>query len=239
MMERSFADQRAAVLKNLTHIREQIQRACDEAGRDPATVTLMAVTKTVSPELINVALDAGVTTIGENRVQEYLGKREQLRLDGVDVHLIGHLQTNKVKQIVGKVSTIQSVDSLHLAQVIDKESAKQGLITQVLLEVNVGEEASKSGVTADSAASLLREIAVLPHVHVAGLMAIPPITDDYAEKRRHFSILRQLFIDIAAKNIDNIDMDVLSMGMSNDYYEAILEGATMIRVGSSLFGARM
>jgi len=237
-MERSFAEQRATVLNNLTHIREQIWRACEEADRDPASVTLLAVTKTVAPELINVVLEAGVTTIGENRVQEYLGKREQLQLDGVDMHLIGHLQTNKVKQIVGKVSTIQSVDSLHLAQAIDKESAKQGLVTRVLLEVNVGEEASKSGVTATNATSLLREIALLSHIRVAGLMAIPPITDDYTEKRRNFSIMRQLFIDIAAKNIDNIRMDVLSMGMSNDYYEAILEGATMIRVGSSLFGAR-
>ena len=239
MTEKSFAEQRDTVLKNLAHIRERIQRACDAANRDPASVTLMAVTKTVSPDLINVALEAGVTTIGENRVQEFLGKREFLHLDGVDVQLIGNLQTNKVKQIVGKVSTIQSVDSLHLAQAIDKESEKQGILTRVLVEVNVGGEESKSGVAAIETESLLREMALLPHIHVSGLMAIPPITDIPTEKRRNFSILRQLFIDIAGKNIDNIDMDILSMGMSNDYYEAILEGATMIRVGSSLFGARV
>ncbi|MBQ8751553.1 MAG: YggS family pyridoxal phosphate enzyme, partial [Clostridia bacterium] len=159
MTEKSFAEQRDTVLKNLAHIRERIQRACDAANRDPASVTLMAVTKTVSPDLINVALEAGVTTIGENRVQEFLGKREFLHLDGVDVQLIGHLQTNKVKQIVGKVSTIQSVDSLHLAQAIDKESEKQGILTRVLVEVNVGGEESKSGVAAIETESLLREMA--------------------------------------------------------------------------------
>ena len=239
MMERSFAEQKAAVLQNLSQIRERMLRACDEADRAPDSVTLMAVTKTVSPDLINVAIDAGVRVIGENRVQEYLSKKDALMLDGVDVQLIGHLQTNKVKQIVGMVSTIQSVDSLRLAEAISKESQKRNCHTRVLMEINVGDEESKSGVLLDQAEPLLRQIALLPGVEVCGLMAIPPITDDYAEKRRNFSLLKQLFIDIKNKNIDTIHMDVLSMGMSNDYYEAILEGATMIRVGSSLFGSRV
>lgn len=239
MTERSFAERQEDVRRNLSHIRERMAQACAEAGRDLNTVTLMAVTKTVPPEVIQTALDEGVTLIGENRVQEYLEKRDRLCLGNAQVHLIGHLQTNKVKKIVGEVSAIQSVDSLHLAQAISEESCKKGLVTPVLCEVNVGEELSKSGVSAQDLELLVRQMAVLPGIRVSGLMAIPPAVTDPMEKRRNFSLLRHLFIDIAGKNIDNIHMDVLSMGMSNDYYEAILEGATLIRVGSALFGARV
>ncbi len=239
MTERSFAERQEDVRRNLAHIREQMAKACREAGRSPDEVTLMAVTKTVPPEVIQTAIDEGVTLIGENRVQEYLEKRDRLRLGTAQVHLIGHLQTNKVKKIVGAVAAIQSVDSVHLAEAISDESQRQGLVTPVLIEVNVGDELSKSGVSADGLLPLLQKAAQLPGICVSGLMAIPPAVTESAEKRRNFSVLRHLFIDIAAKNIDNIHMDVLSMGMSNDYYEAILEGATLIRVGSALFGARV
>lgn len=238
MMERSFDERARSVLNNLQMIRTRINEACTLCGRSPDDITLMAVTKTVPAEVIQVALDAGVTVMGENRVQEFLSKRDALQLKNTDVHLIGHLQTNKVKQIVGKVSTIQSVDSLRLAEKIAEESCKQGIITNVLVEVNVGNELSKSGVSFQEAEPLLRQMASLSGIRVSGLMCIPPIVHTSEEKMQNFSLMRQLFIDIRAKNIDNIYMDILSMGMSEDYYEAILNGATLIRVGSALFGHR-
>ena len=238
MMEKSFDERCAEVLANLQIIRARIREACSVCGRAPEDVTLMAVTKTVPAEVIQAVLDAGVATMGENRVQEFLSKRDALRLENTDVHLIGHLQTNKVKQIVGKLSTIQSVDSFRLAEKIAEESQKQGIVTNVLVEVNVGDEQSKSGVSLQSAEGLLREIAPLAGIRVCGLMCIPPIAPTSEEKMKNFSLMHQLFIDIKAKNIDNIYMDVLSMGMSEDYYEAILNGATLVRVGSALFGHR-
>ncbi len=237
-MERSFDERAQSVLANLQTIRTRINEACSICGRSPDEITLMAVTKTVPAEVIQVALDAGVTVMGENRVQEFLGKRDTLQLTNTDVHLIGHLQTNKVKQIVGTVSTIQSVDSLRLAEKIAEESCKQGVVTNVLVEVNVGAELSKSGVSLSEAESLLRQIAPLSGIRVSGLMCIPPIAHTSEEKRQNFSLMHQLFIDIRGKNIDNVYMDILSMGMSDDYFEAILEGATLIRVGSALFGHR-
>ena len=159
-------------------------------------------------------------------------------LDGVSRHLIGHLQTNKVKSIVGQVDMIQSVDSVRLASMIDKVSAEKGICTPILVEINIGEEESKSGINAEDAEAILSEMAKFSHISVQGLMTIPPISDTEAKKRHYFSKMNKLFIDIRAKNIDNIIMQDLSMGMSGDYREAILEGSTIVRIGSALFGAR-
>ncbi len=243
MTERSLTEYREArcrdIEENLREIRDNIAEAAIRSGRSPDDVSLMAVTKTVEPYFINHAIRCGVDLIGENRVQEFLGKKPELELDGVDCHLIGHLQTNKVRQIVGEVSTIQSVDSLKVANEISKQSVKNDLVTKVLLEVNVGEEASKSGMAYESVADMLPAIAELPGISVEGFMAIPPICDDEAVLRGYFSKMNQLFVDMQGQNIDNININILSMGMSADYVQAILEGATLVRVGSSLFGARI
>ena len=227
------------VLDNLQRVEEQIQTACDACGRRREDVTLMAVTKTVSPLLINTVLDAGITCIGENRVQEYLSKRDELHLDGVERHLIGHLQTNKVKQIVGEVDMIQSIDSVRVAKAVSEAALKtpRGM-TDVLVEVNIGGEESKSGVSPDELEALLTEISLFSGIRVRGLMTIPPILHTESEKRAIFSKMHKLFIDIRDKKVHNITMEVLSMGMSSDFAEAVLEGSTLIRVGSAIFGER-
>lgn len=232
MTENSF------VKENLCRIREQIENACVRAGRPTDSVELLAVTKTVAPALINQAIAAGVTAIGENRVQEYLSKRDALLLDGVHTHLIGHLQTNKVKSIVGQVDMIQSVDSERLASAIDKASAAVGKKTAILLEVNIGREPQKSGVLPEQLEFLLEKAAQMPHITVQGLMTVPPILKTESEKRKIFSKMYQLFVDIRDKKLDNINMNILSMGMSGDFLEAIMEGATTVRVGTAIFGHR-
>ena len=235
-MERSYISQQ--ISDNYLRIKERISNACNEAGRSVDEVTLLAVTKTVDAERINTAIRLGVNEIGENRVQEFLSKRDNLELQGVQAHLIGHLQTNKVRQIVGKVQMIQSVDSLRVAQVIDRCSKEQGIVTPVLVEVNIGGEEAKSGIAPNELERLLTDMAPLNGVQVRGLMTVPPILEKEREKREIFSKMYQLFVDIGAKNIDNINMQILSMGMSDDYREAILEGSTMVRIGSALFGKR-
>lgn len=232
MTENSF------VKENLLRIQERINDACIAANRAPDTVELMAVTKTVAPQYINEAIEAGITAIGENRVQEYLGKCDALRLQNVRTNLIGHLQTNKVRSIVGKIDRIDSVDSEHVATAINTASAAVGKSTDILVQVNIGREPQKSGVLPEDLPALLEKIAVLPHISVKGLMTIPPIFETEYEKRKIFSQFYQLFVDIRAKKLDNIDMQVLSMGMSGDFYEAILEGATTVRVGTAIFGHR-
>ena len=227
----------AAVKDNYRRVKETVAEAALKAGRDPADVRLMCVTKTVAPEIINPVLDCGADLIGENRVQEYLGKKDALHLDGVERHLIGHLQTNKVRQIVGEVDMIESVDSLKLAKEISKEAVKKGITAKILVEVNIGKEASKSGIAVETLEELLRQIAVLDGVKVKGLMTIPPVCEP-DEARKYFAALRQSFIDIDSKRIDNIDMAILSMGMSGDYEAAIAEGSNIVRVGSAIFGAR-
>ena len=243
MTERSLTEYREQrcrdIEENIREIRDNIAEAAIESGRSPEEIRLMAVTKTVEPYFINHSIRCGIDLIGENRVQEFLGKKPELELDGVDCHLIGHLQTNKVRQIVGEVSTIQSVDSLKVAKEISKQSVKNDLVTKVLLEVNVGEEDSKSGMPFDAVPELLAEIAELPGLLVEGFMAIPPLWAEGEELRGYFSKMHQLYVDMGAKNIDNININTLSMGMSADYAEAIREGATLVRVGSSLFGARI
>lgn len=226
------------VVSQYNEILERVEKASVLAGRNSDEVTLVGVTKTVSPILINAAIGAGLRAIGENRVQEYLSKKDDLILDGVSRYLIGHLQTNKVKSIVGEVDMIQSVDSLRLAQAIDKISAEKGLVTPILVEVNIGNEDSKSGIDASQAEEILCQMAQFSHISVEGLMTIPPISDTEAKKRHYFSKMRQLFIDIRSKNIDNINMHILSMGMSDDFEYAIAEGSTMVRVGTAIFGKR-
>ena len=234
MKEKSFANE---IAENCRRVEEQICEACARAGRSREEVTLIGVSKTVEAERVQAAVDAGITQLGENRVQELCEKQPQIS-GNPTWHLIGHLQTNKVKQVVGKVALIQSVDSTRLAKHIEKASAALDVVTPVLVEVNIGREASKSGVFAPDLQKTLEEIAVLPHISVQGLMCVPPISDSSDKKRNYFLKMHQLFLDIRDKKLDNVDMSILSMGMSADFSEAILEGSTMVRVGTALFGQR-
>lgn len=238
-MERFIPDENRikATIDNYKRIKEQVAQTAIRAGRNENDVRLMCVTKTVESEYINPVLDLGADLIGENRVQEYVAKLETLHLDGVEKHIIGHLQTNKVKYIAGKVDMIESVDSLKLAKEIDKEFKKADSIANVLVEVNIGKEESKSGTELETLEELLYQISELQNVKVKGLMTIPPICDDN-EVRHYFSAMHKAFEDIKSKQIANIDMDILSMGMSGDYEAAILEGSNIVRVGSAIFGAR-
>ena len=242
MMEKISAELLAErcrqVDENLKVIREEIERAAQDAGRDKSEITLLAATKTVPAGVINYAISQGIGVIGENRVQELLEKYDELALQNCQLQMIGHLQTNKVRQVAGKVTMIQSVGSLHLAQEISRVCQKLEKTMPVLIEVNIGAEESKSGTDPAKVTELCAQVAELPNVAVSGLMAIPPICETEAQARRYFSQMHQLFIDIGAKNIDNINMHTLSMGMSADYAAAIREGATMVRIGSSLFGKR-
>lgn len=227
------------VKENCKVIKENIAEAAIKSGRNPEDVRFMAVTKTVEPVFINAALETGIDLIGENRVQEFLAKAPELNLDGVEKHLIGHLQKNKVRQIVGKVDMIQSVDSVELASEISKRSQAAGITTPVLIEVNIGGEASKFGFARDGLEEKILQISEMPAVEVKGMMTIPPICEKSEEMRENFSKMRQIYIDINSKIFNNINMDILSMGMSADYAEAILEGSTLVRVGSAIFGPRI
>lgn len=228
----------AEIADNIRRVRENIAKAAQRAGRRPEEVTLVAVTKTKPAADVNAALRCGVKVIGENRVQELLGKLPGIMLSGQQVHLIGHLQTNKVKMIVDKVDMIQSLDSVHLAKEIDRQAARAGRVMDVLIEVNIGSEESKSGVLLPDLNVLLDGIRGLPHIRVCGLMAIPPRDAGAERTRAYFAQMRKLFIDIRQKKSDNMNMSILSMGMSSDYELAVEEGATMVRVGSAIFGAR-
>ena len=225
--------------ENYKTIKENIAQAALKSGRKPENVRFMAVTKTVESLYINHALSLGVDLIGENRVQEFLGKRDELNLNGVEKHLIGHLQTNKVRQIVGEVDMIDGVDSIKVAKEIGKVSQKKGIITDVLVEVNIGGEESKFGLDPVKLDETVCEMAEIDGIKICGLMAIPPICTDEEENRKFFSNMYTMFLDIKAKKLDNVSMNILSMGMSDDYVSAILEGSTMVRVGSSLFGRRV
>ncbi|MGN0550401.1 MAG: YggS family pyridoxal phosphate-dependent enzyme [Acutalibacteraceae bacterium] len=224
---------------NFKKIEENISKAALECNRKREDITFLAATKTVDVQTINYAISLGLKYIGENKVQELLSKYDDYNLEKASLQFIGHLQSNKVRQIVGKVDMIQSVDSIKLANEISKQSIKQGIATDILIEVNIGREENKSGVMPEQLEELLFQIGNIQSVNVRGLMAIPPICENKSEIRKYFSLMYKLFIDIRDKKIDNINMDFLSMGMSSDYYEAILEGANMVRVGSSLFGERI
>ncbi len=240
MMEKSYLETRKADIEyNLDVINEKIAESAVKSGRKPEDVMLMAVTKTVDPIFINYALDYGVKLIGENRVQEMLRKKPDLHLDGVDKHLIGHLQTNKAGQIVGEVDMIQSVDSLKIAKEIAKQSAKKGIITDVLLEINVGEEESKSGFSVPEFYENLYAISELKEIRIKGLMTVPPICENSAQLCKFFENMYNIYVDIKTKKIDNICMNILSMGMSGDYEKAILCGSNLVRIGSSIFGPRI
>ena len=239
-MERFTPDENRlkSVEENYKRVLENVKESAVKAGRSESDVRLMCVTKTVEPAYINKAIELGADLIGENRVQEYLGKRDELNLSGVERHLIGHLQTNKVKQIVGEVDMIESVSSVKLAKEISKVSLQKGIVTNCLVEVNVGKEESKSGIFLEELEETLCEIAELPAIKIKGLMTIPPICETPDEARRYFAMLRQSFIDIRDKKTDNVDMEILSMGMSGDYEAAVAEGSNIVRVGSAIFGAR-
>lgn len=238
-MEKSLTEERFLLLEdNLKRVREEIAETAIKNGRNPEDIKLMAVTKTVCPELINHAIDCGVDLIGENKVQEVLLKKDELHLENCKVHLIGHLQSNKVKKIVGIADMIQSVDSFELASQISRRSEENGIVTDILLEVNIGEDDCKFGYSAQETEEALMKIASLNGVRVRGMMTVAPNFKDSAKNQSVFANMRKLFIDIGAKKIDNIYMDILSMGMSGDFKEAIAEGSTLVRVGSAIFGDR-
>ncbi len=222
---------------NFRQVEENIQKACERAGRDPREVTLIAVSKTKPIEMLQEAYDFGTRIFGENKVQELADKYEALPKD-IHWHLIGHLQRNKVKYIIDKVDLIHSVDSVRLAETIEKEADKRGVTANILLEVNVAQEESKFGFRTEEVEDAVRKIALFPHIKVCGLMTIAPFVENPEENRQYFRNLRNLSVDIGAKKVDNVTMSILSMGMTNDYEVAIEEGATMVRVGTGLFGAR-
>lgn len=214
-----------------------MEEACRVSGRNPEEVSLIAVSKTKPVSMLQEAYDAGCRDFGENKVQEIMDKIDLLPSD-IRWHMIGHLQTNKVKYIVGKVFLIHSVDSLHLAEAISKEAVKQNTTVNILIEVNVAKEDTKYGAMAEDTVSLVEKIALLPGICVKGLMTIAPYVENPQENRQYFVKLRQLAVDIKSKNIDNVHMDILSMGMTGDYMVAIEEGATYVRVGTGIFGER-
>ena len=222
---------------NYQGVLKRLKDAAEKSGRDISEITLLAATKTVDADTINYAIEKGITHIGENRVQELISKHGLLK--PAHSHFIGHLQTNKVKDIIDKVEMIESVDSIRLANEISKQAQKCGIIMDVLLEINIGGEESKSGFSPEDAEKAVGEVAKLDGIRVKGLMSIPPATDLPEESRKYFREMYKLFIDIRGKNIDNSNISVLSMGMSNDFDIAVEEGANLVRVGTSLFGRRI
>lgn len=227
------------IAENIAKIRENMVRAALAAGRRPEEVLLCAATKMNDAARVREAVTAGVDCCGENRVQELTQKLSEHAYDGAPVHFIGHLQTNKVKQVVGKVTLIQSVDRLELLRCIEHEAEKQGILQDILLEVNVAAEESKSGFTPELAPEIAAQMVEYPHCRLRGLMAIPPISEKSGDNCRYFEKIHTIAVDITAKKYDNVCMDCLSMGMSEDYADAIACGSTMIRVGTAIFGARI
>ena len=223
--------------ENLAQVEKKIQAACDRAGRDRSEVTLIAVSKTKPVEMLVEAYETGCRDFGENKVQELVDKYEVLPKD-IRWHMIGHLQRNKVKYIVDKVYLIHSVDSLRLAEEISKEARKKNVSVNVLIEVNAAGEDTKFGTSLEEAKQLVRDVAQLPNVNIKGLMTIAPMVEKDEENRQYFQQLKKLSVDIAAENIDNVNMEVLSMGMTGDYSVAVEEGATLVRVGTGIFGER-
>ncbi len=225
------------VKENITEIRQRIVAACTRAGREPENVTLIAVSKTKPISMIEEAYETGSRDFGENKAQDMRDKHDAMEPD-IRWHFIGHLQTNKIKYVVGRAHMIHSVDSLHLAQAIEAECVKKNVDMPVLIEVNVAGEESKFGVTPEETEHLIRKISILPHLKVTGLMTIAPFVQNPEENRQYFRKLHDLYIDIQSKSIDNVSMSVLSMGMTGDFEIAIEEGATHVRVGTGIFGER-
>lgn len=226
------------MLRTVREIRERVAQAAEKSGRREEDIAVMAVTKTVSPERINSAIGCGLTLLGENRVQEYLDKRDQYELEGCSVHFIGSLQTNKVKYIIDKVDMIQSVNSLKLAKEIQKRASGCGRVMDILLEVNIGEEESKSGIMPADLQELAKAVCEMPNLRLSGLMAIPPFDATAEQSRYYFSLMNDLFLDMQAKKLDNSNVRVLSMGMSGDFETAIECGSNLVRLGTILFGKR-
>ncbi len=227
-----------SIAENVARIRQEINRAAIAAGRDPGEIQLCAATKMNSADAVRQAIAAGVDCCGENRVQELTEKLSQDAYRGAPVHFIGHLQTNKVRQVVGKVDLIQSVDSLRLLRAINAEAAKQGIVQSVLLEVNIGQEESKSGFLAEEIPDLPEKCGEFSNICIKGLMAIPPISHNSGDNVKFFQKMSQLYVDIRRKKYDNVMVDCLSMGMSDDFTDAVRWGSTMVRVGTAIFGAR-
>lgn len=225
------------VKENLIEVRRKIDEACKRVGRDPAEVTLIAVSKTKPVAMIEEALETGIRDFGENKVQELSDKYEQLPKD-IHWHMIGHLQRNKVKQVIGKTVLIHGVDTVRLAEQIETDAAKAGIVVDILLEINVAREESKFGFMLENAEEAVRTIAEFPHVHIRGFMTIAPFVDNSEENRTIFKKLYQFYVDMREKNIDNVSVTMLSMGMTGDYEVAVEEGATMVRVGTGIFGTR-
>ena len=225
------------LVENLLEVESKIAAACKRANRGREEVTLIAVSKTKPVEMLNEVYGEGIRDFGENKVQELTDKFEIMNKD-IRWHMIGHLQRNKVKYIVDKVALIHSVDSVRLAQTIEQEAAKKDVIVDILIEVNVAEEESKFGLKVEEVIAMVEEIAKYPHLRIKGLMTIAPYVEDPEENRAVFASLRKLSVDINTKNIDNVSVEILSMGMTNDYEVAIEEGATMVRVGTGIFGER-
>lgn len=228
----------STIAQNVARVRQQIREAALAAGRDPEEILLCAATKMNDAAAVRAAIAAGVDCCGENRVQELVQKAGEDAYRGASVHFIGHLQTNKVRQVVGKVDLIQSADRRNLLEALEKEAARQGIVQAVLLEVNIGGEASKSGFSVPELWEELEEFGKYPHLIARGLMAIPPVSTYPGENLQFFSEMSQLFVDISGKKYDNVSMAQLSMGMSGDFPDAIACGSTMVRVGTAIFGPR-
>ena len=227
-----------SIAENIARIRDQMKQAALAAGRNPEDILLCAATKMNDADAVRQAIAAGVDVCGENRVQELTQKMSEHAYDGAPVHFIGHLQTNKVKQVVGKVDLIQSVDSLRLLEAIQKEAARQNIRQDILLEVNIGQEESKSGFSAEDIPGLVEQFDRFSNICLRGLMAIPPISQNSGDNRKFFQKMCALAVDITTKKVDNVCVDILSMGMSDDFADAIACGSTMIRVGTAIFGQR-
>ena len=227
-----------SIAENVISIRGRIEKAAKSAGRNPDDICLVAATKMNSAERVREAIHAGIAICGENRVQELLEKNALNAFDGASLHFIGHLQKNKVKQVVGVCSLIQSVHSLELLELIDLRAKALGIRQDVLLEINIGEEAAKSGFSENELKLVLEKAGAFSSIFVRGIMAIPPITGENGDNRTYFARMFKLYVDNSVKKYDNISMDFLSMGMSDDFEDAIAEGSNMVRVGSAIFGAR-
>ena len=225
------------IKNNIQIVQRKINDACKKAGRDPETANLIAVSKTKPVSMLQEAYDAGIRDFGENKVQEILEKYDQLPGD-IRWHMIGHLQRNKVKYIIDKVCLIHSVDSLRLAEEISKEAVKHNLTMPILIELNIAAEESKFGLSFEECEKMITQISTLPNIQIKGLMTVAPFVENAEENREYFKAMKQLSVDIMTKNIDNVCMDILSMGMTGDYEVAIEEGSTHVRVGTGIFGER-
>ena len=226
-----------SITESLSIVEKNIVDACKRVGRERDEVKLIAVSKTQPVEAIREAIEYGINSFGENRVQELREKMEIIK-DSIDWHLIGHLQTNKVKYVVGKVSLIHSLENIRLAEAIDKEAKKHNIIVDVLVEVNIAKEDTKFGVKPEEVESFIREVSKFKNINIRGLMTVAPYTDISEENRKYFKQLKKIMVDLNSKNIHNVNMNVLSMGMTGDYEIAIEEGATLVRVGTGIFGSR-